>query len=81
MRLMWASVQTRPFRSGSFQARRTEEGNRDLELCCPFMVIALIAALLGFSGIAAGMAQVLFWSFFALFLVSLVMGWRQPPLQ
>ena len=48
-----------------------------------FMVIALIAALLGFSGIAAsaaGMAQILFWFFLAIFIVSLVMGWGKRPL-
>jgi uncharacterized membrane protein YtjA (UPF0391 family) len=48
-----------------------------------FMIIALIAALLGFSGIAAGaagMAQILFWFFLAIFIVSLVMGWGRRPL-
>ncbi|CAN5899410.1 DUF1328 domain-containing protein [soil metagenome] len=48
-----------------------------------FMVIALIAALLGFSGIAAslaGMAQILFWVFLAMLIVSLVMGWGRRPL-
>jgi uncharacterized membrane protein YtjA (UPF0391 family) len=47
------------------------------------MVIALIAALLGFSGIVAGvagMAQILFWFFLAMFIVSLVMGWGRRPL-
>ncbi|HUR29652.1 MAG TPA: DUF1328 domain-containing protein [Planctomycetota bacterium] len=50
-----------------------------------FLVIALVAALLGFGGIAgtaAGIAQVLFWVFVALFLVSLlsmlVSGRRTP---
>jgi uncharacterized membrane protein YtjA (UPF0391 family) len=45
------------------------KSNLDVAICCPFMVIALIAALLGFSGIAArvaGMAQVPFWLFLAL---------------
>jgi len=39
----------------------------------------LDCTLLGFSGLAAGlagMAQVPFWLFLALFLASLVMGWR-----
>ncbi|HRP74944.1 MAG TPA: DUF1328 domain-containing protein [Azoarcus taiwanensis] len=42
-----------------------------------FLVIALIAALLGFTGIAAGaveIARVLFFIFILLFVVSLVMG-------
>lgn len=49
-----------------------------------FMIITLTAALLEFSGIAAGvagMAQVPFSLFLALFLASLVMGWRRRPLQ
>lgn len=41
-----------------------------------FLVIALIAAALGFGGIAgtsAGIAQVLFFVFIALFVISLIM--------
>ena len=43
-----------------------------------FLIIALIAALFGFGGIAAsaaGIAQVLFWLFLIIFPVSLLMGW------
>ena len=42
-----------------------------------FFIIALIAGMLGFSGIAAsasGIAQVLFFIFVVLFLVSLIAG-------
>ena len=42
-----------------------------------FFVVAIIAAVFGFTGIAAGaatIAQVLFFIFVVLFLVSLVMG-------
>jgi uncharacterized membrane protein YtjA (UPF0391 family) len=42
-----------------------------------FLVIALIAALLGFGGIAgaaAGIAKILFFVFLVIFLVSLIMG-------
>ncbi|HEX8011461.1 MAG TPA: DUF1328 domain-containing protein [Casimicrobiaceae bacterium] len=42
-----------------------------------FFVIALIAALFGFGGIAAGaveIAKLLFFIFLALFIVSLVLG-------
>ena len=42
-----------------------------------FLVIALIAALLGFTGIAAsavGIAKILFFVFVLLFVVSLVVG-------
>ena len=44
-----------------------------------FLVIALVAAVLGFGGIAAasaGMAKVLFFVFLLLFIISLVFGWR-----
>ncbi len=42
-----------------------------------FLVVALIAALFGFTsvaGTAMGIAQVLFWIFLVIFLVSLVLG-------
>jgi uncharacterized membrane protein YtjA (UPF0391 family) len=42
-----------------------------------FLVIALLAALFGFTGIAgtaAGIAQILFFIFLVVFLISLVMG-------
>jgi len=45
-----------------------------------FFVVALIAAVLGFGGIAgaaAGIAKILFFVFLILFVVSLVMG-RRP---
>lgn len=47
-----------------------------------FLVVALIAAVFGFTGIAdsaAGIAQVLFFVFLVLFLFSLVFGRRVPP--
>jgi uncharacterized membrane protein YtjA (UPF0391 family) len=47
-----------------------------------FLVIAIIAAIFGFSGIyiaAAGIAKILFFLFLVLFLVSLVMGRRIAP--
>ena len=45
-----------------------------------FLVIALIAALLGFGGIAsaaAGIAQVIFWIFLVVFVVSLIVALAQ----
>lgn len=51
-----------------------------------FFIVALIAALFGFGGIAAaatGIAQILFYIFIILFLVSLLiglLGGRKPPL-
>jgi len=49
-----------------------------------FLVIALVAALFGFGGIASsatGIAQILFFVFLVMFIVSLVMGggWRRGP--
>lgn len=47
-----------------------------------FFIIALIAALLGFGGIAtasAGIAKILFFVFLVLFLVSLVTGLMRRP--
>lgn len=42
-----------------------------------FLVVALVAALLGFGGVAtaaAGMAKILFYIFLIVFLVTLVLG-------
>jgi uncharacterized membrane protein YtjA (UPF0391 family) len=46
-----------------------------------FLVIALIAAVLGFGGVAGtavGIAKILFFVFIVLFLLSLVFGMRRP---
>ena len=47
-----------------------------------FLVIALIAAVLGFGGIAGtavGFAKILFFVFLVLFIVSFLMGRKSPP--
>lgn len=47
-----------------------------------FLLIALIAAVLGFSGIAGTavvFAKILFGVFLILFIVALAMGRRKPP--
>jgi uncharacterized membrane protein YtjA (UPF0391 family) len=47
-----------------------------------FLVIALIAAVLGFGGIAGpavGIAKILFFVFLVLFLISLVIPRVRPP--
>ena len=44
-----------------------------------FLIIALIAAVFGFRGIAAasaGIAKLLFFIFLVLFVISLIFGWR-----
>jgi uncharacterized membrane protein YtjA (UPF0391 family) len=47
-----------------------------------FLLIALVAAIFGFTGVyvaAAGIAKILFFLFLVLFLVSLVAGRRVAP--
>ena len=47
-----------------------------------FFIVAIVAALFGFGGIseaAAGIAQILFWIFVVLFVVSLVFGFIRRP--
>ena len=47
-----------------------------------FLIIALVAAVLGFGGIAGsavGLAKMIFFVFLVLFAVSLVCGRRSPP--
>jgi uncharacterized membrane protein YtjA (UPF0391 family) len=47
-----------------------------------FLIIALVAALFGFGGIAsasAGMAQILFFIFLAVFLLMLIVGLVRRP--
>jgi uncharacterized membrane protein YtjA (UPF0391 family) len=47
-----------------------------------FLIIAIVAAIFGFTGVyiaAAGIAKILFFIFLVLFLVSLVMGRRAAP--
>jgi uncharacterized membrane protein YtjA (UPF0391 family) len=44
-----------------------------------FLIIALVAAVFGFGGIAAasaGIAKLLFAIFLVLFIISLIFGWR-----
>jgi uncharacterized membrane protein YtjA (UPF0391 family) len=44
-----------------------------------FLIIALVAAVFGFGGIAAasaGIAKLLFAIFLVLFVISLIFGWR-----
>ena len=44
-----------------------------------FLIIALVAAIFGFGGIAvasAGIAKILFFLFLVLFVISLLFGWR-----
>lgn len=48
-----------------------------------FLIIAIIAAVLGFGGIAGtavGIAKIIFFVFLALFVLSIVFGSRKPPI-
>ena len=47
-----------------------------------FLVIALIAAVLGFGGLAGtaiGIAKIIFFVFIVLFIIAFVMGRKTPP--
>lgn len=47
-----------------------------------FLVVAMIAAFFGFGGVAGTsmeFAKILFFLFIVLFVVSLLFGWRKPP--
>lgn len=47
-----------------------------------FLVIALIAAFLGFGGIAGQsmeFAKILFFLFLVLFIIASLLGWKRPP--
>jgi uncharacterized membrane protein YtjA (UPF0391 family) len=53
------------------------KGNKMLHYTVVFLVIALVAALFGFTGIAVGavgIAKILFYIFLLLFVISLVFG-------
>jgi uncharacterized membrane protein YtjA (UPF0391 family) len=56
------------------------EGGEDmLGWAVMFLIIALVAAVFGFGGIAAasaGIAKLLFFIFLVLFVISLIFGWR-----
>jgi uncharacterized membrane protein YtjA (UPF0391 family) len=56
--------------------RQTEEATM-LQAAAVFFIIAIIAAIFGFGGIAAGateIAKILFFIFLIVFIVSLIMG-------
>jgi uncharacterized membrane protein YtjA (UPF0391 family) len=58
------------------------KGSTMLRWAVLFLIIALIAAVLGFGGIqglAMQIARILFFLFLVLFVISLVMGRRGPP--
>jgi uncharacterized membrane protein YtjA (UPF0391 family) len=60
----------------------TERKNYMISWAITFLVIAIIAAILGFGGIAGtavGIAKILFVVFLVLFIVSFIMG-RRPKL-
>ncbi|MGJ7040959.1 uncharacterized membrane protein YtjA (UPF0391 family) [Shinella sp. BE166] len=85
-RFMEKSVATKQFysikRPGTFPTVRRSSSNTRKEFkmlyyAVVFLVIALVAGLLGFGGIAgasAGIAQILFFVFLALLVLSLIAG-------
>ncbi len=45
-----------------------------------FLIVAIVAAIFGFGGIAAGavaIAKILFWIFLVLFIISLITGYAR----
>jgi uncharacterized membrane protein YtjA (UPF0391 family) len=61
---------------------RSKGDNAMLSWAITFLIIAIIAAILGFGGVAGtavGIAKLLFFVFLALFIISLLMGRRSPP--
>lgn len=67
------------------QLSNTAKEKKMIGWAISFLVVALIAAVLGFGGVAAvsvEIAQVIFWVFLVLFLASLIYGvvtGRRPP--
>jgi uncharacterized membrane protein YtjA (UPF0391 family) len=64
---------------GVSRAYEKPGGSEMLHYAWVFLIIALVAALLGFGGIAgaaAGIAKILFFVFLVVFLISLFMGRR-----
>lgn len=48
-----------------------------------FLIVAIIAAFFGYSGIAGTsmeFARILFFLFLILFVVSFIFGWKKPPI-
>jgi uncharacterized membrane protein YtjA (UPF0391 family) len=67
---------------GSDALGRKESNKNMLSWAITFLIIAIIAAILGFGGVAGtavGIAKLLFFVFLILFVVSLLMGRRTPP--
>jgi uncharacterized membrane protein YtjA (UPF0391 family) len=70
--LRWSTIQA-PEKSLSFDSG--QKGGRMLRWALAFFIVAIIAALFGFTGIAvasAGIAKILFVVFLVLFLLSLI---------
>ena len=76
------SLALHPNQEVSVQTLNKKENNM-LNWAITFLVIALIAAVLGFTGIAGtavGFAKILFLIFLVLFIISFIMGRRAPRL-
>jgi uncharacterized membrane protein YtjA (UPF0391 family) len=66
-----------PQLGGNWDARREQEESEMLNWSLTFLIVALVAAVFGFTGVAlaaAGAAKILFVLFLVLFLISLVAG-------
>jgi len=70
------------FDEGAIHSSKERNTNTMISWAITFLIIALIAAVLGFGGIAGtavGIAKILFFVFLVLFVISLLMGRRTPP--
>jgi len=74
----------RGFRQLFIMQMQIKKEARMLSWTVTFLIIALVAAFFGFGGIAGTaveIAKVLFFVFLVLFIISLVFGWRRPPIE
>ena len=75
-------IRTRTHRADGDSLYVRKEHKNMLSWAITFLIIAIIAAILGFGGVAGtavGIAKILFFVFLALFVISLLMGRRSPP--
>lgn len=74
------ALRSQPFQGGSGNVQPLEQEPAMLSYAVVFLVVALIAAVLGFGGIAAGaagIAKILFVVFLILAVVSFIFGYRR----
>jgi len=79
--LLKNSIEAKRYRNLRLEKEQRKEGQVMLNWSLTFLVVGLIAAVLGFSGLAGAATQIawiLFVIFLVLFLVSLIAGRGRP---